>query len=138
MEWLKYSVVSLDVLFCTELSGDSSPNIFTVPNPSIPNPPIPNGKRCYHCIGQSCLNIMDCSGGQDRCIKGTGENLKKKKIKVIIFIFSSLVGLIFEHLIQFTYTNGQLRQWFLCYFHSQLNFCFLSFLKRISMVRHFL
>ncbi|XDV38261.1 hypothetical protein PO909_007705 [Leuciscus waleckii] len=65
-----------DVLFCTELSGDSSPNIFTVPSIPIPNPPIPNGKRCYYCIGQSCLNIMDCSGGQDRCIKGTGENLE--------------------------------------------------------------
>ncbi|XP_067280607.1 ly6/PLAUR domain-containing protein 5-like isoform X2 [Pseudorasbora parva] len=60
------------------LSGESSPGIFNMSNilsyPSLsnnPNPPNPNGKRCYSCIGQSCLNIMDCSGSQDRCFKGT-------------------------------------------------------------------
>jgi len=60
-------------------------NIPNIPNfsnfsniPNIPNfSNIPNGKKCYYCDGKSCSNIMDCSGSQDRCIKGTGEDLEK-------------------------------------------------------------
>ncbi|ROJ30638.1 hypothetical protein DPX16_3886 [Anabarilius grahami] len=46
-----------------ELSGDSSSNVPNFPN--VPN--IPNGKKCYYCVGNSCSNIMDCSGTADRC-----------------------------------------------------------------------
>ncbi|XP_052392977.1 urokinase plasminogen activator surface receptor isoform X15 [Carassius gibelio] len=33
---------------------------------------VPSGKTCYSCVGHSCLNIMNCSGSEDRCIKATG------------------------------------------------------------------
>ncbi|XP_016126795.1 urokinase plasminogen activator surface receptor-like [Sinocyclocheilus grahami] len=35
---------------------------------------VPNGKTCYSCDGLSCLNIMSCSGIEDRCIKATGSS----------------------------------------------------------------
>ncbi|XP_048035720.1 urokinase plasminogen activator surface receptor-like [Megalobrama amblycephala] len=77
-----------------ELSGDSSSNVVNVPNvpnipnfpnfpnvPNIPNFPnfpnipnvsnVPNGKKCYYCSGNSCSNIMDCSGTEDRCFTAT-------------------------------------------------------------------
>uniref|UniRef100_A0A8C1CGB4 Snake toxin/toxin-like domain-containing protein n=1 Tax=Cyprinus carpio carpio TaxID=630221 RepID=A0A8C1CGB4_CYPCA len=38
---------------------------------------VPNGKTCYSCDGHSCLNIMSCSGSEDRCIKATGQSAVK-------------------------------------------------------------
>lgn len=31
-----------------------------------------NGNTCYSCDGNSCLNVLKCSGSEDRCIKATG------------------------------------------------------------------
>ncbi|XP_016424026.1 urokinase plasminogen activator surface receptor-like [Sinocyclocheilus rhinocerous] len=42
-------------------------NVQDAPDPSHTS----NGKRCYSCDGQSCSNIMSCSGSEDRCIKAT-------------------------------------------------------------------
>ncbi|XP_058614683.1 urokinase plasminogen activator surface receptor-like [Onychostoma macrolepis] len=37
-----------------------------------PDPPhASNGKTCYSCDGQSCSNVMSCSGNENRCIKAT-------------------------------------------------------------------
>ncbi len=40
---------------------------------------VPNGKTCYSCDEKSCLNILSCSGSEDRCFKASGENLEKEK-----------------------------------------------------------
>ncbi|XP_043090157.1 urokinase plasminogen activator surface receptor-like [Puntigrus tetrazona] len=32
---------------------------------------VPNGKRCYYCDGHSCVNVMSCSGSEDRCVTAT-------------------------------------------------------------------
>ncbi|XP_051733855.1 urokinase plasminogen activator surface receptor-like [Ctenopharyngodon idella] len=37
-----------------------------------PSTNVPNGKKCFSCDGNSCSNIMSCSGTEDRCIKATG------------------------------------------------------------------
>ncbi|CAM4420548.1 unnamed protein product [Leuciscus chuanchicus] len=35
----------------------------------------PNGNKCYFCDGESsCLNVLSCSGSEDRCIIGTETN----------------------------------------------------------------
>ncbi|XP_056301847.1 urokinase plasminogen activator surface receptor-like [Danio aesculapii] len=31
-----------------------------------------NGNTCYSCDGNSCSNVLKCSGSEDRCIKATG------------------------------------------------------------------
>ncbi|XP_048022783.1 urokinase plasminogen activator surface receptor-like [Megalobrama amblycephala] len=38
---------------------------------SDPSTNVPNGKKCFSCDGNSCLNIMSCSGTEDRCVKAT-------------------------------------------------------------------
>ncbi len=61
------SVISLDVKNTT---------CFCPVDPSN----VPNGKKCYSCDDKSCLNILSCSGGEDRCFKASGENLDMEKI----------------------------------------------------------
>ncbi len=41
---------------------------------------VPNGKKCYSCDDKSCLNILSCSGSEDRCFKASGENLDMEKV----------------------------------------------------------
>ncbi|XP_016325593.1 urokinase plasminogen activator surface receptor-like [Sinocyclocheilus anshuiensis] len=36
-----------------------------------PSTNAPNGKTCYSCDGQSCLNTVSCSGTEDRCFNAT-------------------------------------------------------------------
>ncbi|KTF73337.1 hypothetical protein cypCar_00041098 [Cyprinus carpio] len=43
-------------------------NVQDAPDPSN----VPNGKTCYSCDGQSCSNILSCTGNEDRCLKATG------------------------------------------------------------------
>ncbi|XDV38243.1 hypothetical protein PO909_007691 [Leuciscus waleckii] len=43
-------------------------NAQDAPDPSN----IPNGNKCFSCDGQTCSNILSCSGTEDRCIKATG------------------------------------------------------------------
>ncbi|XP_050958159.1 urokinase plasminogen activator surface receptor-like [Labeo rohita] len=45
-------------------------NVQDAPDPSN----VPNGKTCYSCDGKSCLNILSCSGSQDRCLKAAGHS----------------------------------------------------------------
>ncbi|XP_043090244.1 urokinase plasminogen activator surface receptor-like [Puntigrus tetrazona] len=33
---------------------------------------VSNGRTCYSCDDKSCLNILSCSGSEDRCFKATG------------------------------------------------------------------
>ncbi|XP_050958160.1 urokinase plasminogen activator surface receptor-like [Labeo rohita] len=42
-------------------------NVQDAPDPSN----VPNGKTCYSCDEKSCLNILSCSGTEDRCLKAT-------------------------------------------------------------------
>uniref|UniRef100_A0A9J7XIX8 UPAR/Ly6 domain-containing protein n=1 Tax=Cyprinus carpio carpio TaxID=630221 RepID=A0A9J7XIX8_CYPCA len=42
-------------------------NVQDAPDPSN----VPNGKTCYSCDGQSCSNILSCTGNEDRCLKAT-------------------------------------------------------------------
>ncbi|RXN31018.1 urokinase plasminogen activator surface receptor-like protein [Labeo rohita] len=42
---------------------------------------VPNGKTCYSCDGQSCSNILSCSGSEDLCFNGTGGTTAKAKVK---------------------------------------------------------
>ncbi|XDV38240.1 hypothetical protein PO909_007688 [Leuciscus waleckii] len=52
-------------------------NVQDVPDPrSIAS----NGKTCYSCDEQSCLNIMSCSGPEDRCITATGTSKDKLRV----------------------------------------------------------
>ncbi|KAK2872330.1 hypothetical protein Q8A67_022227 [Cirrhinus molitorella] len=41
---------------------------------------VPNGKTCYSCDGQSCLNVLSCSEGEDRCLKATGSFLGQSMV----------------------------------------------------------
>ncbi|KAL1253390.1 hypothetical protein QQF64_018083 [Cirrhinus molitorella] len=41
---------------------------------------VPNGNKCYYCDEKSCLNIMSCSGSEDRCITVTPKNLKETEV----------------------------------------------------------
>ncbi|XP_048035711.1 urokinase plasminogen activator surface receptor-like [Megalobrama amblycephala] len=36
-----------------------------------PSSNVPNGNKCFSCDGQSCSNIVSCSGTEDRCVKAT-------------------------------------------------------------------
>uniref|UniRef100_A0A672PPE0 Snake toxin/toxin-like domain-containing protein n=1 Tax=Sinocyclocheilus grahami TaxID=75366 RepID=A0A672PPE0_SINGR len=40
-------------------------NVHDAPDP---NSLAPNGKKCYSCDGQSCSNILRCTGSEDHCI----------------------------------------------------------------------
>uniref|UniRef100_A0A672KYA0 Urokinase plasminogen activator surface receptor-like n=2 Tax=Sinocyclocheilus grahami TaxID=75366 RepID=A0A672KYA0_SINGR len=44
-------------------------NVQDAPDPSTS---ASNGMKCYSCDGQSCLKILSCTGGEDRCVKATG------------------------------------------------------------------
>ncbi|ROL43673.1 Urokinase plasminogen activator surface receptor [Anabarilius grahami] len=37
-----------------------------------PSSNVPNGNKCFSCNGQSCSNIVTCSGIEDHCVKATG------------------------------------------------------------------
>uniref|UniRef100_A0A672KY89 Snake toxin/toxin-like domain-containing protein n=2 Tax=Sinocyclocheilus grahami TaxID=75366 RepID=A0A672KY89_SINGR len=41
---------------------------------------VPNGKKCYYCDGESCLNILSCSGSEERCFKGTTNVMGQSKV----------------------------------------------------------
>ncbi|XP_052443315.1 phospholipase A2 inhibitor and Ly6/PLAUR domain-containing protein-like [Carassius gibelio] len=43
-------------------------NVQDAPDPSTRTP---NGKTCYSCDGQSCLNKLSCTGNEEHCINGT-------------------------------------------------------------------
>ncbi|XP_048053999.1 phospholipase A2 inhibitor NAI-like [Megalobrama amblycephala] len=45
-------------------------NLQDAPDPSN----VPNGKICYTCDVQSCSNILNCLGTEDRCITVTGQS----------------------------------------------------------------
>ncbi|XP_067226598.1 urokinase plasminogen activator surface receptor-like [Chanodichthys erythropterus] len=44
-------------------------NVQDGPDPSTN---VPNGKTCFSCDGESCSNILSCSGNEDHCIEATG------------------------------------------------------------------
>ncbi|XP_052444606.1 urokinase plasminogen activator surface receptor-like [Carassius gibelio] len=49
-------------------------------DPPDPSTSTPNGKTCYSCDGKSCLNILSCTGTEDRCIKATGTFVGKSLV----------------------------------------------------------
>uniref|UniRef100_A0A671QGB3 Snake toxin/toxin-like domain-containing protein n=1 Tax=Sinocyclocheilus anshuiensis TaxID=1608454 RepID=A0A671QGB3_9TELE len=55
-------------------------NVHDAPDP---NSLAPNGKKCYSCDGQSCSNILRCTGSEDHCIT---------KIKVVLMVLKGCVS----------------------------------------------
>lgn len=38
-----------------------------------PSKSVANGKKCYHCNGQTCTGTLLCQGSEDYCISKSGE-----------------------------------------------------------------
>ncbi|XP_067232173.1 urokinase plasminogen activator surface receptor-like isoform X2 [Chanodichthys erythropterus] len=61
--------INFDILKMTSSCCDT--DLCNAKDNSDPSTNVPNGKKCFSCDGNSCLNIMSCSGTEDRCIEAT-------------------------------------------------------------------
>ncbi|XP_056302520.1 urokinase plasminogen activator surface receptor-like [Danio aesculapii] len=57
------------LMMSSECCSSDRCNVQDAPDPSTGTP---NGNTCYSCDGNSCSNVLKCSGSEDRCIKATG------------------------------------------------------------------